>query len=741
MTNKKEEINNNKAKVKTQLMNKKYEKLHDLTIQKQKIKESFKSNLENNSSTAVQKTTNLIDQASTNVTLKAQELQALQTKFNDILKKYEDSNTNLINASQNYIQSDSFNKSKNPNINNNIFVSQVLSTEPTEKYIGCYNDTSDRAMNSGSYNASYEKCKTDAVNGGYKYFGLQYPIGDDLATCFFSNDLSTTTKYGIGQNINALPIWNTATDGKGAVKAVLDKTGNLILYDANNNVVEPVSRSPQPGGVPNKNGPSDCIWSGSINLDSVSATYGGNCHVSNGNVTSKVKSIIGDSNLSYVTLDNTDYYGNDITNIDGLNTNQCLDKCTNDPNCKVATIIKSNGMCYLKNANALTQNHAPNNDRITYVQQTMQNNNPTAAYTTGTAIIPVSNDTFGDPAVGCAKSFDIAYQCGNINQTKHLDYAEGQNVLLDCSSQFNSCNFFISLQGDGNFCIYRGTPEDNKGAVWCAMTNGQQKQPNPDYVASKNKFGRSYMKSGEYLKTDEWLSSDDGSLVLIMQGDGNLVLYTYEYSTKCVTQSNGKEYGGIWANSVYELSQVGNLSNLNKVGYIDDNSNLYEYPSSMVTRDSNNNVVINNDNSCNKNVVNVDTLQWNNYKLSPTQMSPTTTCGLTRATKPQQDEVESLRKQLVDIANQIVEKIIYFESLNVNMINQMGIDKNVLDSNLKKYKELGKKFGVLNGSDMSNVNEIIEDSKINVSNGNFNYTFWGILAIIIILITIKILRY
>ena len=126
MTNKKEEINNNKAKVKTQLMNKKYEKLHDLTIQKQQIKESFKSNLENNSSTAVQKTSNLIDQASTNVTLKAQELQALQTKFNDILKKYEDSNTNLINASQNYIQSDSFNKSKNPNINNNIFVSQVL---------------------------------------------------------------------------------------------------------------------------------------------------------------------------------------------------------------------------------------------------------------------------------------------------------------------------------------------------------------------------------------------------------------------------------------------------------------------------------------------------------------------------------------------------------------------------------------------------------------------------------------
>ena len=118
MTNKKEEINNNKAKVKIQLMNKKYEKLHDLTIQKQQIKESFKSNLENNSSTAVQKTSNLIDQASTNVTLKAQELQALQTKFNDILKKYEDSNTNLINASQNYIQSDSFNKSKNPNINN-----------------------------------------------------------------------------------------------------------------------------------------------------------------------------------------------------------------------------------------------------------------------------------------------------------------------------------------------------------------------------------------------------------------------------------------------------------------------------------------------------------------------------------------------------------------------------------------------------------------------------------------------
>ena len=50
---------------------------------------------------------------------------------------------------------------------------------------------------------------------------------------------------------------------------------------------------------------------------------------------------------------------------------------------------------------------------------------------------------------------------------------------------------FAIVQGDGNFCVYRGTgPGDNKGAITCSNSAGFK---------------------GDYF--------------LIMQGDGNLVVY------------------------------------------------------------------------------------------------------------------------------------------------------------------------------------------------------------------------
>jgi hypothetical protein len=115
------------------------------------------------------------------------------------------------------------------------------------------------------------------------------------------------------------------------------------------------------------------------------------------------------------------------------------------------------------------------------------------------------------------------------------------------------------------------------------MTNGKQKSPNPDWVSSngKGKYGRSYLKLNEALGVDEWIGSDDGSIMLIMQKDGNLVLYTSESNAGCKVM-NDKTYGSGWVNAVYQLSGAGNKSTLGKIGYIDSESNLKEYPDSMV---------------------------------------------------------------------------------------------------------------------------------------------------------------
>jgi hypothetical protein len=197
--------------------------------------------------------------------------------------------------------------------------------------------------------------------------------------------------------------------------------------------------------------------------------------------------------------------------------------------------------------------------------------------------IPISNATFGDPAVGCAKSFDIEYKCGGTTFTRNLASAEGQTMILDCKDYMQSkCQFFLTLQNDGNLIIYKGKdPSNSEGTVWSSMTSGKQKAPNPDWISSKGKFGRNYMKTSETLASGEWIGSDDGSLKLIMQSDGNLVLYTSETKPGCKVIKD-RTYGGNMINAVYELDSVGNRATLGNIGYIDSESKLREYPDSMV---------------------------------------------------------------------------------------------------------------------------------------------------------------
>lgn len=195
-------------------------------------------------------------------------------------------------------------------------------------------------------------------------------------------------------------------------------------------------------------------------------------------------------------------------------------------------------------------------------------------------LVQVNNGVFGDPAYGCYKNYNTAYKCGNTWKTGSS--AENQNYVYDCSASINSCKCFLYLQSDGNMCVYKGTINKIEGnALWCSYTQGKQKDTNPDWVSSKGKNGRCYLLQGETLEINEWIGSDNGSMKLIMQQDGYLSLLMCYKSTGCKPTSYG-EGGGEVSNAVYKLPVVGNKSLIGKVGYVDENAVLHEYPSSMI---------------------------------------------------------------------------------------------------------------------------------------------------------------
>ena len=72
-----------------------------------------------------------------------------------------------------------------------------------------------------------------------------------------------------------------------------------------------------------------------------------------------------------------------------------------------------------------------------------------------------------------------------------------------------------------------------------------------------------------------------------MEQDGNLVLYGAQSYSGCNAGTNDKMFGQQWINAVYQLDKTGNPALMGKVGFIDGNAQLHEYPSSMLGQSSN----------------------------------------------------------------------------------------------------------------------------------------------------------
>ena len=612
-------------------------------------------------------------------------------------------------------------------------VSSTLINNPTSEYIGCYNANSnndnmtfiggkpENTEATGTY--TYDKCMDAAIQDGYQYFALQN-VNTETSTgyCAVSNDLSKIQSYGDATTkYNIVALWssNTVTNEPNSVQ--LSGTGQLTIQNSDGSFIYNVN--PVVSGCEN--------W-GTLTIDS--ATYGGNCSVPIGNVTSQVATDL---------------------------------KCNWNTNCS----------------------------------------------------IPISNQTFGDPAPGCAKSFDIVYKCGGTAFTRNLATAEGQTMILDCNEYMETtCQFHLLLNDNGNMAIYKGAdPSKNNGEIWSTSTNGKQINNNPDWVASKGKYGRNYLKTGEVLATNEWIGSTNGSTILIMQEDGNLVLYTSEKSKGC-KKINDKMFGGQLVNSVYKLNARANIDNLGKIGYVNSDSQLKQYPDSMlkftneytmykntnsngndltslIVKDQlecetacndnadcggyvyNNNIstcwlkkhsnfskhedletvfgirnrATNGSKNCNNKIVNIDSVQYGNYVVGP-EMTTETECNQSFVSHEDKVALEDIKSQLSILGQDIATRMeeLYNEDNKIN--EKLNMNAEQFNKDLEKYRNISAQLqeernlqsnnieGMTNYLDMNDLNGMLTDSDLLVLQQNSQYIMWSILAVGLLTITINTMK-
>lgn len=176
-----------------------------------------------------------------------------------------------------------------------------------------------------------------------------------------------------------------------------------------------------------------------------------------------------------------------------------------------------------------------------------------------------------------ATSFGKASNCTKLSDSVSAGGGWSNAVYNNTEASVSS---FLILQDDDNMVIYRGTgPSDNQGAIWATGTNSKRKDKNINFSAERSKFGRNWIPNGTTLAPGDFIGSNDGSIYLLMQTDGNLVLFTSERVDGCSVNSSGKQMGGSWMNAVYEFANSGFKDNIGKLGFVDENDTLYEYPS------------------------------------------------------------------------------------------------------------------------------------------------------------------
>jgi hypothetical protein len=208
------------------------------------------------------------------------------------------------------------------------------------------------------------------------------------------------------------------------------------------------------------------------------------------------------------------------------------------------------------------------------------------AQSQGATYYGLQNSVSGENAQ-CVLSNDLSQAqqygvAGNCTQISDGTWSGGGWSNAVYSTSTPTINYFLILQDDGNICIYLGSsPSDNQGFIWQSGTNGKQQSPNQNFAAEKGKYGKNWISNGSTLSPGDFIGSTDGSIYLIMQSDGNLVLYTSTSSSKC-SSSGGKTVGAQDANALYQIDAMGNKGTIGKLAYIDQNSQSHSYPTNNI---------------------------------------------------------------------------------------------------------------------------------------------------------------
>ena len=167
-----------------------------------------------------------------------------------------------------------------------------------------------------------------------------------------------------------------------------------------------------------------------------------------------------------------------------------------------------------------------------------------------------------------------------------------------------------------------------------------------------------------------------------------------------------------------------------KIGYVTGDGLLRPYP---------NNNTSNNTGTCpNMTPMSISESVWNSFKKG-NSMTESTQCEFGQVDTSKKQELAKINTQLLGIANTIYKKIELMQETIDAIRKQEGDESVMLNNQLTRFKGLFNKYNELN-KDTVTVNAMMEDGLLKEQSGYSKYIFMSLAAIIIMLITYKIIH-
>ena len=697
-----------------------------------------------------------------------QELDALKIQFSSLLERYNTSNSQIITNTTNFINEP---PPSDPNIGKNLYVNSIVQNNEAD-YIGAYNDNSaspsmTRLTTGPSTGWTFEDCKNTAIKMGQEYFGLEGSGSGNNSSnkgyCSITNNLDDATKYG--KNIPKCNIDNV--DGKiygnNMINALYRADGTYIgCYNDNLNPSFS-GRAMEPSG-PIFSSFSPVYVLGSYNMGPWSSVnfidktaswiwFSQNAQVdapaNSGSTLVSTFNYSGSSflnatiycicdNVSNVYL-NSSLIGNVINGWEGGGSNSVKFSILISPgiNSLYAEVLNYGGpagfiMTILDDNNNVIFN-TNSSWKFTSIKADMLNKSTqdftvdsckNYANDTGFSYFGVQGGLSGSSQCFVSNSLDNSKKYGQQNSViigddgkyygtdsvnavyklKEVGYPENMGKIGYIDKTGAVSEYSTDMYTTPNSVIETFTSSSSD--VICSFNSNEYNNAYPDlnnaYHGDSESLKKHYINNG--INEDR---SPCGNIDLSCKFNSEMY-YSLNPDVKAIgmdAKQHYIKYGIIENRPICKMIQ--------------------QIPS------------ISNDLSCPKNIVNINSIQWQALTKSDNVMDKNTKCGLAVNVQPEQLSSIELGTQLESISTKIVGLINYLGGVDSKLIEQSGINKTILTDKLSQYKNYNTKITQYKDFDSRNINGILSDSKISILHENYMYIIWFILAIIFITITIR----